>query len=1256
MQNQEQFSLTTKTRRQLAGGASLFVLASLSLLMAPGPASAQTITFGTPGCFIIGTTVTCAPNNAYGQGIDVNGNVTSVTLQNGVNATRTSANGGAGAGASGLDINSTASALTVLLEPNVTIQTAPTIGLNGHGASVTASGAVTFTSDATINGFDTANGMTFSLQKGGNVTLNAGSTITSQRNLAINMSTFDNTTLNNAGTLVGGGGNFGSAHTVMMLARGADSTKVSFNNSGTVRSRRSDMTAVFLRTLNTGPEIEIINSGQIEADASVNAAATGAGIYAQNASTTSSSAIRVTNTASGTITADDVAVGAEHAGLGDILVSNGGTILTTSTTQRAVDLTNTLDSQASLGVIRLDQQAGGSISGADGAFLIHEGNGDVIVENAGTITATNGRAIALRRTGTITAQQVSADSRVSLTGGAVNGVSFGVDISHKGSGTSGFASSAGATVDASGANAVGVSILHQGDNSVGGAIDFDNGGTITSANGSAVELTLNDGDGMSVRNSGTITGANGMRVFSNSNTGVLDVDIASGGAVNGTLQGMFISSNGAAADIDVAGSVTLTGMPAAHGAITVAHRNVFGTAVRDMGTVTVASGGSVIANNVSAIELQAGTNFGAGGQATAMIDLQAGSMVQGGTFGVSIGASGATDAMIDTTLRLAGTISGTTRAVELGGGADTVTVTDTANITNEVNAAGGTDKLILEAGNAWSFDVARLTTQFQNFESIETGGAADLTLTGTDMGTRTIAVAGGTTANNATLSNTDFTIAAGAVLGGTGTARDIAVDGTLAPGNSIGTINASGNVAFNGGSTFAVEVDPNGTSDKLVAGGAVTISGTGTTIAVSGPNVVYGQNGTYRVIDAASVTGQFASVSDTIPDIDFVAQYGASSVDLTYAKSATPTPVTTTTTTTGTTTGTPTTGSGGTSTVTTTSNGGISDKSAYPAAGIASARLARAFTSRMNDRVRLALGDLNGSASGAGQLTSGYGASSSPYTPYALAYGTGLSVDGENGLAGYDMRGGGAGFGVDVAVDAISGTALVGAAFAIGRASSDVSDGDADVSSYQLGLNGAWSGKGWSLSGAVGYSHNDIDTSRTLDLGGGSFATALGSTDGHAFSLSAELAYDLASVMELPVSLSPFSRIDAAFADTDGYTETGAGALNLTQDGLSTDQTSVTFGLRVAKDFVDGETRWRPYGALGYAVELGDDSPSSTALLAATNTLFTDTLASTDRNRAVVEAGLSFENATVTGTMSYRGAFGSDSREHEGLFKLGVRF
>jgi T5SS/PEP-CTERM-associated repeat protein len=109
----------------------------------------------------------------------------------------------------------------------------------------------------------------------------------------------------------------------------------------------------------------------------------------------------------------------------------------------------------------------------------------------------------------------------------------------------------------------------------------------------------------------------------------------------------------------------------------------------------------------------------------------------------------------------------------------------------------------------------------------------------------------------------DVDVNSGGTLKGNGTVggdANINTGGTLAPGNSIGTLNVVGDVNFAAGSTYEVEVNAQGQSDRTIATGNANITG-GTIQIVPEVGSVYGVGTTYTFLTAGSVTGTFDAIT-----------------------------------------------------------------------------------------------------------------------------------------------------------------------------------------------------------------------------------------------------------------------------------------------------------------------------------------------------------------------------------------------------------
>jgi autotransporter-associated beta strand protein len=113
-------------------------------------------------------------------------------------------------------------------------------------------------------------------------------------------------------------------------------------------------------------------------------------------------------------------------------------------------------------------------------------------------------------------------------------------------------------------------------------------------------------------------------------------------------------------------------------------------------------------------------------------------------------------------------------------------------------------------------------------------GSGTLTLNGTSSFTGTVAINAGSIAVNGSLANATTLVNAGGTLAGNGTlgAVNINSGGTIAPGNSPGTITV-GNMSWNGGGTYAWEMSSvNGTAgtnwDLIDSAGTLTIGANAT--------------------------------------------------------------------------------------------------------------------------------------------------------------------------------------------------------------------------------------------------------------------------------------------------------------------------------------------------------------------------------------------------------------------------------------------
>lgn len=236
-----------------------------------------------------------------------------------------------------------------------------------------------------------------------------------------------------------------------------------------------------------------------------------------------------------------------------------------------------------------------------------------------------------------------------------------------------------------------------------------------------------------------------------------------------------------------------------------------------------------------------------------------------GTGNVTVGA-GALLGLGDVTL--GNTISGAGAVVKTGSGVGELTgvntysggtgvssgilrVTNTSAIgTGGVSIASGAT---FELANATNLTFANALSGAGTFRKT---GAGDLTFSNA-FSVGSLLVDAGRVRLNAVMTG-NATVGAGGILNGVGQVTGtLTNNGTVAPGNSIGTLNVQGNYVHNAGSILEIEFDANGGIDLLnVSGTAQLNGGTLRFISLGGAE---GTGGTFLIANGG-VSGTFANI------------------------------------------------------------------------------------------------------------------------------------------------------------------------------------------------------------------------------------------------------------------------------------------------------------------------------------------------------------------------------------------------------------
>ncbi len=293
--------------------------------------------------------------------------------------------------------------------------------------------------------------------------------------------------------------------------------------------------------------------------------------------------------------------------------------------------------------------------------------------------------------------------------------------------------------------------------------------------------------------------------------------------------------------------------------------SVTGTAASS-GTLDVGQGGVIAASSSQTIggASSSGTGVNAVGlRASAGATLQLDGALQGtGEFKAD---GGGTVRLSSASTNFTGTIKVTSGAVEVANssaiGAGTLEVASGAalkvaagvNLANNV-AVTGTNKVTLSGGSSNS-DVSTISGVISGTGGIQKTGAGTVAIVGTSTFTGATDVAAGKLVVNGNIaSSSKVTVETGGTLGGAGTVGvlEIASGGTLAVGNSPGTLNA-GNTTWAGGASLAWEVDDS-TGNETVSG--TTLFGQGSNwdfLNVTGTLNITATSGSKFIIDVISL-------------------------------------------------------------------------------------------------------------------------------------------------------------------------------------------------------------------------------------------------------------------------------------------------------------------------------------------------------------------------------------------------------------------
>ncbi|QJP15205.1 autotransporter domain-containing protein [Starkeya sp. ORNL1] len=715
---------------------------------------------------------------------------------------------------------------------------------------------------------------------------------------------------------------------------------------------------------------------------------------------------------------------------------------------------------------------------------------------------------------------------------------------------------------------------------------------------------------------------------------------------------------------------------------------VLGNAGNNYAGGTVFDGGTIQANNAGAIgtgafsvvsdsTLAFGSAFALGNTAsiaegvTATIDTSLGA---GTLNGVISGAGGLTKTGANSlTLGAANTYSG---ATTINQGTLATAVANALSTSTAVTIASGaaldlqgnsqTIGSLNGAGNV-SLGAGFLTTGSDNASTSFGGvisGSGGLTKTGTgrfelfgdSLYTGDTNINGGILAVNGSITS-DVFVNAGGTLGGKGTTGDITVlsGGILAPGNSVDTLHAVGNVTLSDGALYEVETNAL-TSDRTEATGNVTVDGDLQINTAAG----YTVGREYKIFTAnGAVSGKFDTV-DVLQDLPFLVadiDYNAQDVVLTFNPLAT-----------------------AWSAFADTSNQagvakavqslGLGDLVFDTILGLNAAQANQTFD-RLSGEVHaststMLISDSRFVREAALERARAPIERLAPVPampvkaappPQAVDQSNGVWAKGFGSWGDWDGNGNAASLdrdigGIFVGYDRVIGeTWRFGVAAGYSEADFHVSDraSSGNAKSYHVAGYGAgnWGDFGVRFGGA--YSWNDISTDRSVVLADGvnSLSADYSASTAQVFG---EVGYTFAAAL---ANFEPFASLAYVNLDTDGFTENG-GAAALTTRDASEGVTYSILGVRVEAQLAPTATL---KGSLGWQHAFGDTTPERESAFASGSLPFIVTGVPIAEDALVVEAGLDYAILpnTVLG-VSYSGQLADEATDNSLKGSVVVKF